>query len=434
LFCTLGKSIVSESERKKSSQSGLKNDWFNHLCASKVFAILQKMRLGTLRVILPNGNEMFFGDLISSNNNYSAEIWITDMDFFGQVLLFGDIGLAETYMAGMWQSPNVSAVISWFLYNLDRSPVLNESRKKSRLFNLGGSINKLLHRFRSNSLQMSKLNISAHYDLGNDFFKLFLDPTLTYSSALYTKEDEDLTAAQAAKYNRLIRKMKIVKDDRVLEIGCGWGGFTLHVAKIIGCHVTAITISRKQFDHVKELVRQSHLEDLIDVQFADYREVSGNFDKIIAIEMIEAVGDNHLDTFFSKCTSLLSPHGLLGLQAITTPDNRYEVLKKNVDFIQKHIFPGSLLPSIKRMNESLSRSGDLQLYDLHDMASSYVNTLKEWQKRFNSSLDEVRDQGFDEGFVRKWNYYLSYCQAAFSMRNITVVQAIYTRPNNLILR
>jgi len=433
LNCTLGRFTASESNKNKSDGPRKKNSFFNDLCARRVFNILQKMRLGQLRMVLPDGTELFFGNSSAVCDPYSAEIQITNMAFFPQVLLFGDIGLAETFMAGMWHTPDISKVISWFLYNLDQSPVLNESRMKSTMMNAGGILNKLVHRFRSNSPRMSKLNISAHYDLGNDFFKLFLDPTLTYSSALYINEDDDLNAAQTAKYDRLIRKMKIVKSDRVLEVGCGWGGFTIHVAKTIGCHVTAITISQKQFEYVKQLTQRLQLTELVDVQFADYREIEGTFDKIVAIEMIEAVGDDHLDTFFSKCTSLLPRHGLLGLQAITSPDNRYETLKKNVDFIQKHIFPGSLLPSIKRMNESLARSGDLQLYDLQDMAPSYVKTLKEWQKRFNSSLVEVCDQGFDEVFVRKWDYYLSYCQAAFNMRNITVVQAIYTRPNNLNL-
>jgi cyclopropane-fatty-acyl-phospholipid synthase len=283
---------------------------------------------------------------------------------------------------------------------------------------------------RPNSLATSRRNICEHYDLGNEFYKLFLDPTMTYSCACFQKPGQTLEAAQTAKYDRLCQKLRLQPGEHVLEIGSGWGGFALHAAQSCGCRVTTITISEEQFKYARELFTKNGLADRIEIKLMDYRLLTGRFDKIASIEMLEAVGDAYLETYFGKCHELLKRDGLLAVQMITCPDSRYQALRKNVDWIQKHIFPGSLLLSINRVNEVATRTGGMLLHDLMDLGLCYAETLKRWRITFNEHAVRVRQLGFDDHFIRKWNYYLCYCEAAFAMRNISVVQAVYTRPNN----
>lgn len=434
-------SVNGSKEPGTQPVAGGFDGWLLSFCREQVLNLLAQMRCGQLSLTLPNGETKTFGNTNlagAEKESVSAEIVIRNDEFFKRVVMFGDIGLSEAYLEGLWETPSIRAVISWFLLNIEGSPVLNESSAQAKLFNALGTLNKLIHSARSNNIKNSKSNIQAHYDLGNQFFKIFLDESMTYSSALLEAHESagnlDLHKAQMAKIDRLCRKLRLQPSDHVLEIGCGWGAFSIHAARKYGCRITGITISQEQFKHTTELVKREGLDKLIDIQLIDYRLVKGSFDKIASIEMIEAVGDEHMDTFFACCNRLLKHDGLLGMQMISSPDSRYEILKKNVDFIQKHIFPGSLLPSLRRINEAMERSGDLFLYDLFDMGRSYVETLKQWEINFNQSIDQVKELGFDEQFIRKWNYYFEYCQAAFDMRNITVVQAIYTRPNNLNLR
>jgi cyclopropane-fatty-acyl-phospholipid synthase len=303
-------------------------------------------------------------------------------------------------------------------------------------------------------LATSRRNISEHYDLGNDFYKLFLDPTMTYSSALFeagrpappvwrasADERKDagpgtaplpptLEMAQIAKYDRLCRQLKLVPGEHVLEIGGGWGGFSLYAAKNYGVRITTVTISEQQFKYAFDLFQNAGLAGRVEIKLMDYRRLTGQFDKIVSIEMLEAVGDAYLEIYFAKCHEVLKPGGLLALQMITCPDSRYDSLRKNVDWIQKHIFPGSLLLSVHRVNEALRRTGDLFLHDLKDLGLSYAETLRRWRIAFNQNEPAARNLKFDTRFIRKWNYYLSYCEAAFALRNISVVQAVYTRPNN----
>jgi cyclopropane-fatty-acyl-phospholipid synthase len=243
-----------------------------------------------------------------------------------------------------------------------------------------------------------------------------------------------LEEAQTAKYDRLCRQLKLKPGEHVLEIGSGWGGFSLHAAKNYGSKITTVTISEEQFKFARELFQKENLADKIEIRLQDYRLLTGRFDKIVSIEMLEAVGDKFLETYFAKCHEVLKPGGLLALQMITCPDSRHDSLRKNVDWIQKHIFPGSLLLSIHRVNEALRKTGDLFLHDLKDLGLSYAETLKRWRIALNQNEAAVRAQNFDTRFLRKWNYYFSYCEAAFAMRNITAVQAIYTRPNNPTLQ
>jgi cyclopropane-fatty-acyl-phospholipid synthase len=392
-----------------------------------VFQALEKMTLGCLHLELPDGAGKIFGDPAEA---ISARIQIKNQIFFKRCVLFGDVGFGEAFVDGDWETDDITQVISWFILNVESSPAMSGSRGKKFLLNLLGRYNRILHLLRPNSLTTSRRNISEHYDLGNDFYKLFLDPTMTYSSAFFSLPTESLEQAQIAKYDRLCQQLKLKSSDHVLEIGSGWGGFSLHAAKNYGCRITTVTISEEQFKFASQLFQKENLTDKIEIKLQDYRLLTGQFDKIVSIEMLEAVGHAFHETYFAKCHELLKKDGLLALQMITCPDLRYDSLRKNVDWIQKHIFPGSLLLSVGRVNQSLNRTGDLFLHDLLDLGNSYAKTLKLWRENFNQKLDQIHALGFDQKFIRKWNYYFSYCEAAFAMRNISVVQAIYTRPNN----
>jgi len=405
-----------------------------------VMQALERMTLGCLHLELPDGTKKTIGQ---PDAQISANVRVLNWAFFKRCILFGDIGFGEAFVDGDWDTDDITKVISWFILNVDNSPAMSGSRSKQLLVNLFSRYNRMLHLLRPNSLETSRRNISDHYDLGNDFYKLFLDPTMTYSSALFEDSRAELPLypavqqrrptleeAQIAKYDRLCRQLRLKSGEHVLEIGSGWGGFSLHAAKNYGVHITTVTISEEQFKYARELFGKENLADKIEIKLMDYRLLTGQFDKIVSIEMLEAVGDAYLETYFAKCHEVLKPGGLLALQMITCPDSRYDSLRKNVDWIQKHIFPGSLLLSVHRVNEALRKTGDLFLHDLNDLGLSYAETLKRWRFAFNQNEAAVRALKFDTRFIRKWNYYLSYCEAAFAMRNISVVQAIYTRPNN----
>lgn len=399
--------------------------------AKTVVKLLSAMRKGQLTLYFQDGSVYPIGQ--EPNSPFQAAIQVNDDRCFSRIIQYGHIGFAEAYLDGEWDTPDLEAVIAWFILNIEDSTVLEGSKNKVFWVNLLGKLNRLYHLLRANNVDNSKKNIHEHYDLGNEFFQIFLDPTMTYSSARFTHPEQSLEQAQISKYDALCQKLQLQPEDRVLEIGTGWGGFAMHAARNYGCTIDTTTISEEQFKLATARIAQAGLSDQITVHLQDYRNLSGQYDKIVSIEMLEAVGDAYLDTYFAQCSRLLKPHGLLGIQYITCPDSRYELLKNNVDFIQKHIFPGSLLPSVGRVNQAINRTGNLFLHDLEDLGNSYAKTLQLWYDAFNANLSEVRRQGFDERFIRKWNYYLMYCKAAFRMRNISVVQAIYTNPNNLSL-
>lgn len=388
---------------------------------------LEPMQKGYLRMRLPDGSERTLGD---RQAELQADVHIRDEAFFKRAVLFGDIGFAEAYIDGQWETSNLTNLLSWFLLNIDHAPTLSGSMTRNVLLNTLKLWNKVFHSRRENSIHGSRKNIAAHYDLSNDFFQLFLDRTMTYSSAIFTSPDLDLESAQLAKYESLCQSLKLQPGDHVLEIGTGWGGFAEYAARTYHCRITTVTISAEQYAYAKERISNARLSDLVDVQLKDYRHIEGTFDKVVSIEMIEAVGARYLTTYFDKIQSVLKPNGVLALQAIVCPDSRFEVFKRNVDFIQKHIFPGSLLPSIAAINESINKTGDMFMFGLKDLGKSYATTLAIWRSRFNENLDPIKNMGFDDAFIRKWNYYFAYCEAAFNMRNINVVQMVYTRPNN----
>jgi cyclopropane-fatty-acyl-phospholipid synthase len=396
-----------------------------------VISLLLKMSQGGLRMEYSDGRVRHFG---KPGAPVTARVFLrNDGEFFKRCAFYGNIGLGEAYTDGLWDTNDIAAVIAWFIQNVNALQGANTSSADLPGVNLLKMINWFRHLKRENTVETSRRNIAEHYDLGNKFYGLWLDPTMTYSSARFDSCDQSLEEAQQAKYAALCKKLKLKASDHVLEIGCGWGGFAVHAAKNYGCKVTGVTISEAQASYAKERIKREGLEKQIEIRIQDYRNISGKFDKIASIEMLEAVGDKYHHSFFAKCAEVLTSEGLLGVQMITVPDYSYRSLKKGVDWIQRHIFPGSLLLSVGRINEVLVETGDLFMHDLEDLGADYARTLSTWHDNFNGVLDQIKKLGFDDSFIRTWNYYLKYCEAGFTTRNISVVQAVYTRPNNSIL-
>jgi cyclopropane-fatty-acyl-phospholipid synthase len=393
---------------------------------------LSKFKKGSLKITDPDGSMIIYGDTTKEYSAFeSAHITIKNYDFYKRCVYYGDIGFAESYLNSEWDTENIIQVISFFILNVEENPSMSGSKKSLWRIKLFNFFNRLYHNSRENTITGSKKNIVEHYDLGNEFYKLFLDKTMTYSSALFKTHKETLEEAQIQKYDNICKNIQLNSNHHVLEIGSGWGGFSTYAAANYGCKVTTVTISDEQFRYTSELIKNKGLEDKIEILLCDYRNIKGKYDRIVSIEMLEAVGDKFLETYFAKCAEVLKKDGLLAFQVITSPDSRYEEFKTGIDYIQKYIFPGSLLPSIARMNQAINNTSELCLYKLEDMASDYAKTLKLWLETFDKNINHVRSLGFDEKFIRNWRYYLSYCSAAFAMRNISVIQAVYTRPNNL---
>lgn len=403
-----------------------------------VLRALADMKRGQLRIDWPDGRSRVFGSTSATETlplgiPAAAQIRVHDEALFKQCVLSGDIGFAEAYLDGDWSTPDLTAVIAWFIHNFDNAPTLSGSRRAlSPALNLLRLVNRVQHLLRPNSRATASRNIREHYDLSNEFFALFLDPSMMYSSARWLP-GASLEEAQREKNDALCRSLRLKPADHVLEIGTGWGGWSMHAAKTYGCRVTTLTISPKQLELAQARIAAAGLADRIEVRLCDYRDVTGEFDKVVSIEMMEAIGHPYLADYCATLSRVLKPDGLIALQFITCPDARYEQFRRGVDFIQKHIFPGSLLLSLNRVNELLSAAGGFVLHQLTDLAHDYALTLRQWRETFDARLPQVRALGFDDRFIRKWDYYLCYCEAAFALRNISVVQALYTRPNNLAL-
>jgi cyclopropane-fatty-acyl-phospholipid synthase len=404
---------------------------------SAVLGAFAGMKLGRLRVELPGGEVRDFGDpaapaqAVAPGVNNTACLRVRRSAFFTKSALYGDIGFAESFIDGDWETPDLTSLLGWFVLNLDQAPTLSGSQQaKSIALNLLRAGNRLGHLLKPNTRANARRNIQAHYDLSNEFFALWLDPSMMYSGARWAGA-ATLEQAQVEKNDALCRKLHLKPTDHVLEIGTGWGAWSLHAAKNYGCRVTTLTISQQQFDLAVQRIAAAGLSDRITVRMQDYRELTGQFDKIVSIEMLEAVGHRYLPDYAAVCSRVLKRDGLIALQFITCADARYEQLRQGVDFIQKHIFPGSLLLSLNRVNQLLTEKGGFVLHHMEDQGRDYARTLHSWRGLFQAKLDQVRALGFDERFIRKWEYYLSYCEAAFAMRHISVVQTVHTRPNNL---
>jgi cyclopropane-fatty-acyl-phospholipid synthase len=381
-------------------------------------AAARRIRTGCLAVELPDGARHVFGDRASARR---AEIRVHDMAALQRILVNGETGAGEGYMDGLWSSPDLVALIE--LASLNRASLALSAgwwRVPGQL------VRTLAHRARRNTRAGSRRNIAAHYDLGNDFYRLFLDETLTYSSAVFASPDQSLADAQRNKYRIIAERAGLARGRHVLEIGTGWGGFALYAAGELGCRVTSITISRAQWELSRERVRAAGLEGLVDVQLRDYREISGTYDAIVSIEMLEAVGAEYFATFFAVCDRALAPGGRMSLQSITFPDAAYESQRRGANWIQRYIFPGGLCPSLAVIERS-TRDTNLLITGVEDIAPHYVRTLRAWRSRFLEQLDAVRAMGFDDRFVRMWEYYLALSEAAFATGATQDLQLVFEK-------
>ena len=350
-------------------------------------------------------------------------VWVDHPAFYRAVAAQGSVGAGEAYIRGEWRCDNLVALVQLLVRN--RALLDGMERGPARL---GGWLLQGWNRLRRNTREGSRRNIAAHYDLGNAFFSLFLSSDLMYSSALYAEPGDTLEVASQRKLARICDQLQLQPGDRVIEIGTGWGGFAVYAALHHGCHVTTTTISREQYALATERVARAGLQDRVTVLLKDYRDLDGQYDKLVSIEMIEAIGAQYLDTYFATLTRLLKPEGLAMLQAITIEDERYEQARRSVDYIKRFVFPGSFIPSLHAMLGAKTRSSDLQLIGQHDFGQSYALTLRAWRRRFLSQLPAVRAQGFDERFIRLWEFYLAYCEGGFLERSIGVSQLLLARP------
>jgi cyclopropane-fatty-acyl-phospholipid synthase len=352
-----------------------------------------------------------------------AEIRVHNSAAYRKVLTGGALGSGEAYMEGDWSSPDLAEVIRLFTANLSILHSMNEG--KSWIRRIGLSI---AHALNSNTLRGSRRNISAHYDLGNDFFELFLDRSMMYSSAVFPSPGASLDEAAEHKLKLLCEQLELREQDHLLEIGTGWGGLAVYAARHYGCKVTTTTISREQYQRACQRVREAGLEDRITLLCEDYRKLEGQYDKLVSVEMIEAVGHQFYQDYFRKCSSLLKPDGLMVIQAITMVDQRYETARDSVDFIKRYIFPGGCLPSIEVISRHLRQDTDMQMTNLLDITEHYADTLAAWRRRFFDRIEDVRRQGFDETFIRMWEFYLCYCEGGFRERVIGTVQLTFAKP------
>lgn len=392
------------------------------IARAMLFKTLRNLELGCLR-IHEQGELFQFGQL-ADQTDLVADIYVHDAQLYSDVIFGGSIGAGEAYMSGFWSTPNLTHVTRLFVRNIDALDAMDAKQSF-----IGQCLLKVFHWFNRNTKAGARKNIAAHYDLGNDFFRLFLDDTMMYSSAIYPTPDATLAEASVYKLQRVCEKLQLTQDDHLLEIGTGWGGMAIYAAKNFGCRVTTTTISREQRDFALAKVAEAGLSDRVTVLFDDYRDLRGQFTKLVSIEMIEAVGHEHYDQYFSTCSRLLAPNGLMLLQAITIADQRYNMARKTVDFIQRYIFPGGSLPSIAVISDFAKRKTDMNILHIEDIGDHYAQTLKHWRETFSSKLEAVRTQGFDDRFIRMWEFYLSYCEGGFIERSIGTAQVLLAKPH-----
>jgi cyclopropane-fatty-acyl-phospholipid synthase len=374
---------------------------------------------GSLQLTLPDGSCHKFG---REDDGPAARLHVHTPEFFARALRGGEIGFGEAYMDGLWDSDDLTALLTLGILNRGSAPwILKKVNEVSRI----GS--RHLHLSRQNSRSGSRKNIAAHYDLNNEFFASFLDESMTYSSAVFASPDQSLPDAQANKYEQLCRKAEIKPNESVLEIGCGWGGFALHAAQRHACRVDAITISKEQAALARQRVAQANCADRVCIDLRDYRDVAGSYDCIVAIEMFEAVGAEYFCAFFEKCDALLKPGGRLVLQTISVPERTFADLRDGVNWMQKYIFPGGMLPSLAEIEKAISETSFI-ITDVEDIAPHYVETLRRWRLSFEANLDTVRSLGFDDRFIRMWRYYLSAAEAGFETRSTGDLQVVLEKP------
>lgn len=393
------------------------------LAKRAVLGKLTQLRGGRL-VIVEGGERHRFGTA-SEELAEPIVVHVHDPRFYSDLAFGGSVGAGEGYMYGRWTTSQLVELVRLLVLNMNVLDSLEGGYAR-----LTAPLRKGLHAIRRNTRTGSRKNIAAHYDLGNEFFRLFLDETLMYSSATFTRPDMSLHEAQVARLDGICRKLDLQPGEHIVEIGAGWGGFALHAAQRYGCKVTTTTISQEQYRLARERVSQAGLDGQIEVLFSDYRDLTGSYDKLVSIEMIEAIGHQYFDTYFAQCSRLLKPHGAMLLQAITIADQRYESAKRSVDFIQRYIFPGSCLPSVGVMSASIARATDMRVFDLEEIGPHYARTLHEWRRNMFANLPAVRTLGYDDAFIRMWEFYFCYCEGGFEERVIGDVQMLLVKPGN----
>ena len=397
-----------------------RSTWVQNFARKQVLARLKHVKIGQLTII-ENGQQTVFGN----DKSIQAIVTVHDSHFYGEMAFGGSIGGGEAYMLGYWSADNLTNVIRIMAANQSVMDALEGGFQWASKPFL-----KILHYLNRNTADGSRKNIAAHYDLGNDFFKLWLDPSMMYSAAIFEPSDCSLEAASLKKLKLICDKLDLKPTDHVVEIGTGWGGFAIYAAKNYGCKVTTTTISKQQYDEAFLRVNAENLTDKITLLLNDYRDLTGQFDKLVSIEMIEAVGHQFYDTYFKKVSQLLKPDGLALIQAITIVDQRFEAAKNSVDFIQRYIFPGSNIPSNTAMLASITLASDLKLYDLEDIGPHYATTLAAWRANFLTNIDAIRKLGYSEEFIKMWEFYLCYCEGGFAERALGDVHLLLAKPEN----
>jgi len=395
--------------------------WFDRLCRKFALDFISQLKHGDITVV--EGNQRLrFGDEYAE---LKTVITVVDPAFYQKMVMAGSVGGGEAYIYGWWRCDNLTALVRIFALNLSALDKLD-----SAITRLGRPLLKLLNWRNRNSKEQAKKNIAAHYDLGNDMYRLFLDDSMMYSSAVYPEPGTDLASAQQHKLQLICQRLQLKPTDHLVEIGTGWGSMAIYAAQHYGCNVTTTTISQQQYDYAKARIEQLGLQHKITLLLKDYRDLDGQYDKLVSIEMIEAVGEEYLDTYFAKCASLLKPNGLMVLQAITIVDQRYKQYVREVDFIKRYVFPGGCLPSISRMTDAVNRKTDLVVRHLQDIGFDYARTLKDWCDNFMHARDRVHQLGYDDNFVRLWQFYLCYCEGGFRERATSAVHMVLSKPEN----
>jgi len=408
--------LKAPDSRPVTKNSSLIVDWSRQ----SVLGALDKLRGG--QIVL---NDDVGSHRLGQATDLVARVHVRQPDFYSRLVLGGSLGAADSFIGGGWTTDDLSTTLRIFARDVVRSEQMEYGWAKLR-----GLAERITHALRRNTLKGSARNIHAHYDLGNAFFKLFLDETMNYSAGIFERPTDTMKQASIAKMDRVCRKLELGPSDHLLEIGTGWGGLAIHAASQYGCRVTTTTISAEQHKMAEARVQEAGLESRVRVLRQDYRGLSGHYDKLVSIEMIEAVGHRYLDTYFRQCGRLLKPDGLMLLQAIVTPEYRYEASRRSVDFIRRYIFPGSCLASVGRISESIGRVSDFSTIHIEDIGPHYAETLRRWGQSFFANIDQIRALGFDERFLRTWEYYFCYCEAGFEERLVGDVQMLLGRPGN----
>ena len=409
------------------SQQGSKKPvrWIDKMCRPLLFSRLRKIECGQVKIIDHCG-EQLFGNTEQSSE-LTVEINVKDQRFYSDIALGGTVAAGEAYMQGYWSCNNLTGLVRIMLRNRQ---VMDQVEGGFSLFK--APILRLMHWLNRNSQAGSRRNIEAHYDLGNEMFELFLDPTMMYSCAYYPNNQASLNEASTAKLRRICEKLQLSEKDHVVEIGTGWGGFAIYAASHFGCKVTTTTISKQQYEVARQRVIAAGLEDKVTLLMQDYRDLQGTYDKLVSIEMIEAVGPQYLETYFAKCSSLLKPDGIMLIQAITIQDQFYDQAIKSVDFIQRYIFPGGFIPSVTAISNAVKRSTDVRLFQMEDIGPHYATTLRDWRKNLFNNIEQIKGLGYSKQFIAMWQFYLCYCEGGFLERTLGTSHLVFVKPENRI--